>query len=249
MPETWPSALEIAALIGTGAVAGFVNTLAGGGSFLAVPLLTLLGLPVTVANATNRVAVLAQNLTAVVGFRQEGISGFDLGLRLLPATLLGSWLGSWLASWVSPELFEPIFGLAMLGALPVILRSPKPRPDSPGRFALPLQMAIYFVLGVYGGAIQAGIGIPLLLALVGVGGLDLVRANSVKVVIIAALTAVAMVQFVVADLVLWSYGLILAVGSVIGAYLAARWGSRVGPRLIRPLLAVVVSALAIRFLL
>ncbi len=225
-----------------------MNTLAGGGSFLAVPLLTLLGLPVTVANATNRVAVLAQNLTAVAGFRREGVSGLDLGLRLLPATLLGSWLGSWVASWISPEIFEPLFGLVMLAALPLVLRKPALDRSAPRRLSLPLQVAIYFGLGVYGGAIQAGIGIPLLLALVGAGGLDLVRANSVKVVIIAALTAVALVQFVVAGLVVWSYGLVLAAGSAIGGYLAARWGSRIGPGLIRPILLVAIVALAIRFL-
>ena len=225
-----------------------MNTLAGGGSFLAVPLLTLLGLPVTVANATNRVAVLAQNLTAVAGFRREGVSGLDLGLRLLPPTLLGSWLGSWVASWISPEIFEPLFGLVMLAALPLVLRKPALDRSAPRRLSLPLQVAIYFGLGVYGGAIQAGIGIPLLLALVGAGGLDLVRANSVKVVIIAALTAVALVQFVVAGLVVWSYGLVLAAGSAIGGYLAARWGSRIGPGLIRPVLLVAIVALAIRFL-
>lgn len=225
-----------------------MNTLAGGGSFLAVPLLTLLGLPVTVANATNRVAVLAQNLTAVAVFRREGVSGLDLGLRLLPATLLGSWLGSWVASWISPEIFEPLFGLVMLAALPLVLRKPALDRSAPRRLSLPLQVAIYFGLGVYGGAIQAGIGIPLLLALVGAGGLDLVRANSVKVVIIAALTAVALVQFVVAGLVVWSYGLVLAAGSAIGGYLAARWGSRIGPGLIRPILLVAIVALAIRFL-
>ncbi|MEE2702585.1 MAG: sulfite exporter TauE/SafE family protein [Myxococcota bacterium] len=234
--------------MGCGVVAGFVNTLAGGGSFLAVPLLTLLGLPVTVANATNRVAVLAQNLTAVAVFRREGVSGLDLGLRLLPATLLGSWLGSWVASWISPEIFEPLFGLVMLAALPLVLRKPALDRSAPRRLSLPLQVAIYFGLGVYGGAIQAGIGIPLLLALVGAGGLDLVRANSVKVVIIAALTAVALVQFVVAGLVVWSYGLVLAAGSAIGGYLAARWGSRIGPGLIRPVLLVAIVALAIRFL-
>ena len=241
---------EVAALLVTGIVAGFVNTLAGGGSFLAVPLLTLLdsNLSVTVATATNRVAVLAQNLTAVVGFRQERVSGIDLGLRLLPPTLLGSWLGSWLATRVSPEVFEPVFGLAMLAALPLLLRKPRTDGSAPRRLSLPLQVAIYFARGVYGGAIQAGIGIPLLLALVGAGGLDLVRANSVKVVSIAALTAVALTQFVIAGLVVWSYGLVLAVGSGIGGYLAARWGSRIGPGLIRPILLVSILALAIRFL-
>ena len=99
-----------------------------------------------------------------------------------------------------------------------------------------------------GGAVQAGIGIPLLLALVGAGGLDLVRANSVKVALIAALTAVALGQFIWAGKVVWLYGLVLAVGSGLGGYVASRAGARVGERLIRPVLAVTVILLALRLL-
>ena len=89
---TLPPWDHIGLLIVGGGVAGFVNTLAGGGSFLTVPLLVLLGLPATVANGTNRLAVFVQNVAAVAGFRAEGISGIRLGVRLLPPTLLGAWL-------------------------------------------------------------------------------------------------------------------------------------------------------------
>jgi uncharacterized membrane protein YfcA len=111
-----------------------------------------------------------------------------------------------------------------------------------------LRLGLYFLLGFYGGAIQAGIGIPLLLVLVGAGGLDLVRANSVKNVIVAALTAVALAQFIVAEKVWFSYGLVLAVGSGLGGYAAGRFGARVGDRLIRPLLLVAVVILAVRLI-
>ena len=118
----------------------------------------------------------------------------------------------------------------------------------PRALPLPLQLALYFAIGLYGGAIQAGIGIPLLLALAGAGGLDLVRANSVKVVLIAALTAVALAQFAWAGMVHWLHGLVLAVGSAIGAYVASRVGARIGERLIRPVLVLAMVALALRLL-
>lgn len=234
-----------------GAVAGFINTLAGGGSFLSVPLLIFLGLPPTVANATNRVGVAAQSLAAMGGFRQENVPGLGFAVRLLPPTLVGSWLGAWLASSVSDEVFGRAFGVVMLAMLPVILRNPRPRAEgAPARgMRLPLQLAVYFGIGLYGGAVQAGIGIPLLLALVAAGGLDLVRANSVKVAVVAALTLVALAQFVVADKVLWSYGIALAVGSAIGGYAGSRFGARVGDRLIRPVLALAVVAAALRLLI
>ena len=240
--------LAIALLVAGGTVAGFVNTLAGGGSFLTVPLLIEIGLAPTVANGTNRVAVLIQNLAAVSGFRQEGIPGPALALRLLPATLGGSWLGAWLASSLPDELFSRAFGLIMLTALPVILWNPKPRQRQARATPLWLQLVLYFAIGVYGGAVQAGIGIPLLLALAAAGGLDLVRANSVKVVLIAALTAVALLQFQLAGKIVWLPGLVLAVGSGLGGYVASRTGARVGERLVRPILALAVIAAGLRLL-
>jgi hypothetical protein len=236
---------DLALLIGGGAVAGFINTLAGGGSFLTVPLLVLAGLPPTDANGTNRVGVFVQNAAAMAGFRQAGVPGIADALRLLPATLAGSWIGAYLASSVSDALFSRSFGVIMLLALPVILRNPTPRaPGGQSRLARWLEHALYLAVGLYGGAIQAGIGIPLLLALAGIGGLDLVRANSVKVVINAALTAVALAQFAWAGEVWWVHGLTLAVGTGAGGYLASRFGARVGPRPIRPLLITVVLALS-----
>jgi uncharacterized membrane protein YfcA len=178
------------------------------------------------------------------------VRGGRLALRLLPATLAGSWLGAWLASSVPDVWFGRAFGIIMLFALPIVVWRPAPAPDArPRELPLPLQLTVYFGLGFYGGAIQAGLGIPLLLALVGIGGLGLVRANSVKVVVIAALTAVALAQFAYAGKVVLGYGLVLAVGSGIGGYAAGRFGARIGEPLIRPFLIVAVVLLALRLLL
>jgi uncharacterized membrane protein YfcA len=214
-----------------------------------VPLLVLLGLPPTVANATNRVGVLVQSTAAMAGFHRERVPGIQLGLQFLPAALLGSWLGAVVAARLPEAVFGRAFGIVMLLALPLIVRNPRPRSGSARRLPLPLQLAIYFSLGFYGGAFQAGIGIPLLLALVGAAGLDLVRANSVKVVIVAALTAVALAWFVWEGKVVWSYGIVLALGSGIGRYVASRFGSRVGEPLIRPVLTIAVIGLAARLLI
>ena len=248
MNESLPSFEHVLVLLLGGVFAGVVNTLAGGGSFVTVPLLVMVGLPPTVANATNRVGVMFQSLSALGGFRQEGVGGFGTAAAVLPATLLGSWLGSVFASRVSDEIFGPLFGVVMLAALPIILLNPKPRNVPHDARPSALHHLVYFGVGLYGGAIQAGIGIPLLLALVSLGGLDLVRGNQVKVALVGALTVVALAQFVYAGKVVWSYGLILAVGTSAGAYVASRLGARVGPTLIRPVLALCVVALALRLL-
>ena len=85
----------MALLVGGGLVAGVVNTLAGGGSLLTVPLLVMLGLPGTLANGTNRVGVLVQNLTSAWQFRAEGVSGFRDALPVLGPVLLGSVVGAY----------------------------------------------------------------------------------------------------------------------------------------------------------
>jgi hypothetical protein len=237
-------------LVAGGLLAGFINTLAGGGSFLTVPLLILVGVPPTAANGTNRVGVLIQTVAAMRGFQQEGVPGLGFALRLMPATLVGSWLGAWGATQIPDDVFQRLFGVIMLMALPIILRNPTPRSDGTSR-GLPagLQLVVYFSIGLYGGAIQAGVGIPLLLALVGAGGLDLVRGNSVKVAIVAALTAVALAQFAWVGRVYWVHGLVLALGTGLGGYAASRVGARVGERLIRPVLVFAILALALRLFL
>lgn len=241
---------EIAILIGGGIAGGLINTLAGGGSFLVVPLLVLLGLPATVANATSRVGVFAQSLSAVAGFRQEGFGDLGVALRILPTMLVAAWIGAKLATSLDDALFARAFGVIMLVALPLILWNPRPRPDAASRPPVSqwIQQAIYFAIGLYSGAIQAGVGIPLTLALVGVGRLDLVRASAAKVAITSATTAIALAQFVWAGKVVWVTGLILAIGMALGGYFGSRVGARVGERLLRPALTVVVVALAIHML-
>ena len=151
------SAQTAGILVAGGLLAGFINTLAGGGSFLTVPLLILAGVPPSAANGTNRVAVLIQSLAAARGFTQEGVPGVRLALSLVPATLLGAWLGAWGATHVSDEVFRRLFAVIMLLALPIVLRNPLPGAGGPHRaLPLPVQLALYFAIGLYGGAIQAG---------------------------------------------------------------------------------------------
>jgi len=210
----------------------------------------MLGLPATVANATNRVGIFAQSVAAVAGFRQEGLRDLGVALPILPVMLVAPWIGAWLASSLDDRLFARGFGVIMLIALPAILWNPRPRADSATRPTVRwwLQQPVYFAIGLYSGAIQAGVGIPLTLALVGVGRLDLVRASSVKVALTAAMTAIALAQFIWAGKVVWSFGLVLALGMGLGGYVGSRVGARVGERLLRPALTVIVVALAIYML-
>ena len=238
-----------------GFAAGVINTLAGGGSLITVGLLVFLGVPGTIANGTNRIGVLVQNVTSAWRFRAEGVSGFRSSLPVLLPTLVGSLLGAYGISLVTPELFERLFGLVMLGLLvPMMRPSLAARPEEPAtqeteraRWPPWLRVVVFFAIGLYGGALQAGVGIFLIFA-VSRAGYDLVRANSIKAVVIAALTAVAVPVFIASDQVMWPAAIALVVGFSLGGALGVRLAVVAGEKLIRPVLGASVIALAGRML-
>lgn len=240
-------ASSIAILSAGGVVAGIVNTLAGGGSMLTVPLLVMLGLPGTVANGTNRVGILVQNLTAMRAFQRSGITVLRDAVPVLLPLGIGAALGALAISRVSDSTFERSFGLVMLLTLAPTLRAPRPPEAAHRPWPPALRNAVFLGIGVYGGAYQAGVGIALLLAL-GRTQHDLVTANAIKVVVVAALTLVALPVFVLQHQVDWGPALVLAAGFAAGGQLGARFAIHGGERLIRPVLAVAVVALSARML-
>ncbi|WP_420622296.1 sulfite exporter TauE/SafE family protein [Candidatus Poriferisodalis sp.] len=240
--------LQIALVAGAGVVAGVVNAMAGGGSLLTVSLLTVVGdLGGLVANGTNRIGVLTQNVASVAGFRREGVSGLRRAVPVLVPSLVGSLIGAYAVSnLLSDTAFERIFGILMVPLLILSLRPPKARGDN---IVWPraLTVVVFFAIGLYGGAFQVGVGLILVLAL-SHAGLDLVNANAVKVVVIAVLTAVAVPVFILNDQVHWGFAVIVAVGFAVGGWLGARLAVRGGERVIRPVLVVAVVGLAGRML-
>ena len=241
---TW---LQLVALGLAGLVGGFVNTLAGGGSLVTLPALLLLGLPADVANATNRVGVLAQSLVAARGL------GGDARLRhastawILAPALTGALGGAWLSARIPPGVLKPLL-LATLVLIAFTLvwkpdallaRSDAPPLDPRAR---PLGVPGLFVIGVYGGFLQVGVGIFLLLFLGGVLRYDLLLGNALKSLLVAALTAVALAVFVVERQVWWVPGLLLSAATVTGAHLGVRFALARGQDAIRKVLFVAVLA-------
>jgi uncharacterized protein len=236
---------EAALLVGGATVAGLVNTLAGGASALTVPLLVLVGLPGGVANGTNRIGILIQNVVGAWRFRAEGVSGFRAAIPVLIPIALGSLVGAYVISMVADRTFQTAFGVVMILLLvPIILGATQPgtsrrrRPWSP-----PVRFTVFLAIGLYGGAFQAGVGIALLFAL-SYAGYDLVRANSIKVVVNAALTGVAVPVFLARHQIVLVPALLLGVGFALGSVLGVRLAVRRGEAIIRPILTLAVLALA-----
>lgn len=240
-------ALLLAAVPVAGLLAGFINTLAGSGSLLTLPVLIFLGLPANVANGTNRVGVVLQNVVAVATFRRHGALAAG-AWRLVAPAVVGSVLGAALAVDLNEALLRRIIGVLMLLLVAVMLVKPErwlETPAAPARARPWLEIPLFFAIGVYGGFIQAGVGIFLLAGLVLGAGLDLVRANAVKNLIVLVLSAAALVVFVANDQVAWSLGLLLALGQAAGAWLAAHVALRRGARFVRAIVVTVVGLSAV----
>jgi uncharacterized membrane protein YfcA len=238
---------EIAILVAGGIVAGTVNTLAGGASALTVPLLVLVGLPATVANGTNRVGILVQNVVAAWRFRAEGVSGLRGALPALVPTALGALAGAYGVSLLDDRVFERLFGVVMLALVVPVVLGAAPSRRSRRAWSAPLTFLVFLAIGVFGGAVQAGVGFALVFAL-SWAGYDLVRANSIKVAVNAVLTGVAVPVFVLRGQVAWVPGLVLAAGFALGSVAGVRIAVTGGERVIRPVFAASVLALAGRML-
>ncbi len=241
------SPLTLALLALVGFVAGLANTLAGGGSLLTLPALIFAGVPETVANGTNRIGILVGSLTAIGRFRADPEAAPPPEPILWVPALLGALLGAYASVELDDRALRVAIGLVLVVALPAVLDPARFRPAARElpRWARALG---FFAVGVYGGFIQAGVGILLVAAFVGLAGRDLVAANSGKVVIVAAYTVPALLLFILADKVAWAPGLAVAVGSAAGGWLGARLALQGGEGLIRPVLAIAMVAAAARLL-
>jgi uncharacterized membrane protein YfcA len=242
-------ASEVALLIGGGLAAGVINTLAGGGSLLTVPLLVLFGLPGGIANGTNRIGILIQSIVASWSFRAEGVRVLREALPILWPLGIGSAVGAVLISNISDEVFERIFGLLMLVLLIPTLWPRRRRSDAEpaAPWSRSRSFAVFAAIGVYAGAVQAGVGLAILFALTH-AGFDLVRANAIKMLIVGIATLVVIPVFIFQGQVAWVPAMLLALGFGLGGAVGARLAVAGGEKLIRPVVALAVVALAGRML-
>ena len=219
--------LHLILLVVSGIAAGFVNTIAGGGSIFTLPALILLGMPADVANGTNRVGVLLQSLAAVRGFdRHKKLERTAIVPIVLP-TIFGALLGSSLASIIPAQVLKPVLLGTMMAMTLLIVLKPGTLPNL-DETALSLRerpsaIAWLFIAGLYGGFVQAGVGFILLTALAGVLRYDLLRANALKMMCTLVFSVVALAVFIVQEQVLWVPGLIVGISSIIGVQLSVKF--------------------------
>ncbi len=234
----------------TGVAAGVINTVAGGGSLLSLPILIFMGLPPAVANATNRVAIFSQGVSAILGFRSKGVSTWPYSLYLGVSALFGALLGARISLSLDEELFRKIIAVVMVVVVVLTVFKPfqreggqKERMDRKYRVT---GMVTFFFIGIYGGFIQAGVGFLIIAALGGIHRMNLVHTNGVKVVVVFVYTIASLGVFIYEGLIDWPIGLTLAIGTATGAWIGSRWSVDKGDRFIKAFLLVMVILLAIK---
>ena len=235
-----------------GLFAGTLNVIAGGGSLLTLPLMIFLGLPPTVANGTNRVAIVIQNVGASWSFQRRGFLSKEWLIFAIPPALVGALLGTVAAVNIEELAFQRILAVILVGAAAWTVWHPTKPPEEgdagppTGRKRL-AYTAVFFVVGVYGGFIQAGVGF-IILAATTAGGLNLIRGNALKVALVLSFTPLALALFAYSGKVDWAMGFALAAGNFLGGLAGVRLQILKGHAWVRGVVTVTIVAFAAKLL-
>jgi uncharacterized membrane protein YfcA len=236
-------------LFSVGTISGFMNVVGGGGSSLTLPALIFLGLDSTMANGTNRIAVIMQNISAVYAFKSENHHQFGMSLKLSLMTLPGAVAGAVFSLSIGDDLFQKILGVIMIGVIiSMLIPNPKTRANkTPDKIPWTVHLSM-FGIGFYGGFIQVGMGFMLMAVLLYLMNLNLIIVNMHKVFVVLILTIPAFFVFLFTGNVNWQFGISLAAGNAFGAWWAAKLSVKKGEKFIKAFLIVAVFIMALKLL-
>jgi len=238
----------LAILAGTGFIAGVLNALAGGGSFITVALLIFTGIEPTVANATNRLGVWIQSVFGVKKFVSMGYFPKKYSFTIMFPAMVGAIFGAYVATVITDAAFKKYLAIFMV--LMTLLTFLKPSSKEKledvvfNSASFVLTMIAYFLIGFYGGFIQAGVGFMVVACCV-LSGLDMVRSHSVKMFMNLMTATVSVGIFIYADKILYLPALALGVGMAVGAVYAAGLSVKVSEAFLKKLVSVVILVFAV----
>ena len=226
---------EIVLLLLSGVLVGIINTLGGGGSVITMSLFMAMGMPIGVANGTNRIAVLLQNLSATIAFLRKGMLHIKSGLLLSIPAIFGNIIGAMVATEVSEAVFKVCLSVVLVVIL-IYLVLGKDNQQVAGGHGLKIKWWHYiwfFIIGFYGGYIYIGLGFLILAITIWTMNLDIVTANVIKGFVIFLSTPFALAVFIYNGQVEWVAGLLHGVGNILGAVMASHWAMSWGVKFVR----------------
>jgi uncharacterized membrane protein YfcA len=243
--------IQLLVLFLVGLIAGGLNTLAGGGSFLTVPMLIFTGIEPTVANATNRLGIWFQSLFGVRKFRTMGYFPKKYSYSIVVPAALGAICGAYLATIITDASFKKYFAFFMVLMTLYTLFKPSQKEHKEDVVLdskmLALNVILYFGMGFYSGFIQAGVGFMIVACCV-MSGFDMVRSHSVKMFFNLVTATVSVAIFIYAGKILYMPGLALGVGMSVGAVSAAGFSTKVSNEFLKKFVSVMIIIFAVMLL-
>lgn len=240
--------LDLALVLLAALLGGALNALAGGGSFVTLPTLMLTGVPPVMANATGTLALLPGYVASCVGYRRE-LGELQQTRPLLPMVLVslaGGVTGALLLLLTPDDLFRALVPWLLLLATLLFLLAPHLTAGGHRPHSLLLLPGV-FLVSVYGGYFNGGMGILLMALFVLVGAVGVQHGNAAKNLLSAVLTLVAVGVYVLGGQIVWSFAVPMMVAALAGGYLGAVWGRRLPATVLRAIVASVGAAMSVVF--
>jgi len=240
---------DVIILLICGIVADFINTIAGGGSLLTLPILIFMGLPSNIANGTNRIAIFMQNIFSISGFKSRGVSDFKYSSWLSISALIGSIIGAKIAVNIDENLFNKLLSIIIILVVGTIIFDKKSIKNEVSNLKIKkkiISIILFFFVGIYGGFIHAGVGFLILSILSNFNGIKLSKANSIKVFVVFIYTFFALIVFIMENKINWTLGINLGIGNSLGGWIASRWSYNKSDKIIKIFVAVSSSLMAIK---
>lgn len=236
---------EIILLAASGIIVGIINTLGGGGSVITMALFMAMGMPVSIANGTNRIAVVMQNFSATVSFMRKRMLDIKSSLLLSVPAILGNVVGSMVALDVDDSTFKICLSV-VLAVILIYLIFDRDKPHIHAGHKLVIRWwhyLLFFFVGFYGGYIYIGLGFLILAVTIWTMNLDIVTANVLKGCVIFLSTPFAMAVFMIKGQVVYDAGLIHGAGNILGAILASHWAASWGVKFVKwfTLFIIIIS--------
>jgi uncharacterized membrane protein YfcA len=242
--------LKLIAVFFAGTFSGFININAGGGSLVAMPVLLFLGLPIGIANGTNRVSHFFESVSGVISFKRLGYFDYKYSLFASIFTVPGAIAGSFVALKLSDNVLKWIFAFVLvLATVSIFLNKPASEKIAELQIKRKVLSAIlYFFIGLYGGVVQIGVGYILMAVIFYLTKVPLLRVNSIKTFLILIYIAASLVVFIIGGKVNFLYGLVLAAGNATGVVIGIKAALKKGDSLIKVILLISVSVTVLKLI-
>ena len=240
---------DVIILLICGVIAGFINTVAGGGSLLTLPILIFMGLPSNIANGTNRIAIFMQNIFSISGYKSRGVSDFKYSSWLSVSALIGSIIGAKIAINIDEDMFNKILSIVIIIVVLTIIYNKKTFNINSENISIEkkiISVIMFFFIGIYGGFIHAGVGFLILSILSNYNGIQLSKANSIKVFVVFVYTFFALIVFIMENKINWILGINLGIGNSIGGWVASRWSYNKPDKIIKIFIIISSAIMAIK---